>query len=969
MFLITRSKNIFSLMLIVRRIILTIIILFLIQAIWLPRLLFADTYIEKINLPNKYCQSSEPWGDDILGNNTESKYNLSTYGCFVTSLAMIYCKHSPGYTDPGDLNERLKQAGAFEQGSGNIYLSKFSSLAMPSGMSGKVGSYGDIDNQLKLGNPVLAIIPGLEALGGKHAVVIIGKENNNYIVVDPTYGKEEILNKKINEVYFFEYEELSSLESTQEEEQPGASQSEIELQFTGPTENNFIGVVGDWFNKVLDGFGSIIDSIAEAIKPGYVRAEEPIYSFEPSVGKLSIDDYTAEVEEQKVEETPCEESISEEGEKDTKASEIVELAESQEGNKTGNGPFEGIIWADSQYTYCDRFVSAVIEVAYGNNLSADYHSGYKTAYDDYIAHKSLIEFGEMPKGAIVFFDKDKENQGFGHVGIYEGNGNIISVVNKEQGVLVLPKEYFQAPILGWINFEDYKSQVKPVEEPGEEETGDIIEDLSFSPSSPSQVGTSVNIHAKATWDSSFRAMRLNIDGSTVYELGSSEFNYTWNTSGYSEGYHTIRLEVAATGDNSWSNPTVREKSYYLTAAPTTAPTAPPIEDLSFSPSSPSQVGTSVNIHAKATWDSSFRAMRLNIDGSTVYELGSSEFNYTWNTSGYSEGYHTIRLEVAATGDNSWSNPTVREKSYYLTAAPTTAPTAPPIEELSFSPSSPSQIGTSVNIYCRATWTEDFRAMRLKIDGSTVYELGSSEFNYTWNTSGYSEGYHTIRLEVAATGDNSWSNPTVREKSYELTAAYTPTPTAPPIEELSFSPSSPSQIGTSVNIYCRATWTEDFRAMRLKIDGSTVYELGSPEFDYTWNTSGYSEGSHTVRLEVAATGDNSWSNPTVREKSYYLQPKNVGLSKPTLSSPSNGSLLPPGTDITLRWNLVSGATEYIAEIWGGQYGGTHNTLGGWQSGTSRHIGTMSPGNVLWRVKARNSSGVESPWSDEWNFTPQ
>jgi len=95
-----------------------------------------------------------------------------------------------------------------------------------------------------------------------------------------------------------------------------------------------------------------------------------------------------------------------------------------------------------------------------------------------------------------------------------------------------------------------------------------------------------------------------------------------------------------------------------------------------------------------------------------------------------------------------------------------------------------------------------------------------------------------------------------------------------------------------------------------------------------------------------------------------------LSKPGLVSPANGSLLSPGTDVTLQWNAVSGATQYLVEIWGGQYGGSHATPCGWQSGsTSCHIGTMSPGNVLWRVKARDASNSESPWSDEWNFTPQ
>ena len=53
-----------------KRILLIILILSLFQMIFLPRLLFADTSIEKIKLTNKYCQSSVPWENDILGNNT-----------------------------------------------------------------------------------------------------------------------------------------------------------------------------------------------------------------------------------------------------------------------------------------------------------------------------------------------------------------------------------------------------------------------------------------------------------------------------------------------------------------------------------------------------------------------------------------------------------------------------------------------------------------------------------------------------------------------------------------------------------------------------------------------------------------------------------------------------------------------------------------------------------------------------------
>ena len=516
-----------------------------------------------------------------------------------------------------------------------------------------------------------------------------------------------------------------------------------------------------------------------------------------------------------------------------------------------------------------------------------------------------------------------------------------------------------------------------------------IEDFSFNPSSPSTIGTTVNIHAKATSNSCFRSMRILIDGSRVYEQSSPQWTYNWNTSNYGEGNHTIRLEVAALGDNNWTSPFSQDASYTLQSGitPTAVScTAPPIEDLSFNPASPSAIGTTVNIHAKATWNSCFRSMRILIDGSQAYEQSSPEWTYNWNTSNYGTGNHTIRLEVAALGDNSWSNPSNQDASYTLqsAAAPTSVScVAPPVEDLSFNPGSPSAIGTTVNIHAKAKWNSCFRSMRLKIDGEVVYEQSSPEWTYNWNTSSYGSGSHSVRLEVAALGDNGWTSPFSRDTSYSLQSAVVPTSVScavPPIEDLSFNPSSSASVGTTVNIHAKATWNSCFRSMRILIDGNPAYEQSSPEWTFGWNTYNYSVGSHTVRLEVAALGDNSWSNPSYQDASYNLlsapppppsptSPPPSGLGQPSLASPSNGTLIPPGTDITVQWNSVNGATQYLVEIWGGQYGGTHAQPCGWQSGTSCHIGTMSPGNVLWHVMARDGSGNYSSWSGDWNFTPQ
>ncbi len=136
---------------------------------------------------------------------------------------------------------------------------------------------------------------------------------------------------------------------------------------------------------------------------------------------------------------------------------VVELASGQINKTRGTGIFNGFVWADSNLTYCDRFVSAVVSVALGKLIAdpKDYHSGYNYAIDDYEAHKDIIRQGSPPKGAIVYYDRADSNKFGGHVGISDGQGNLISVVDTIKGVWPARLGAMQAPILGWIRPSEY----------------------------------------------------------------------------------------------------------------------------------------------------------------------------------------------------------------------------------------------------------------------------------------------------------------------------------------------------------------------------------------------------------------------------------------------------------------------------------------------------------------------------------
>jgi len=84
--------------------------------------------------------------------------------------------------------------------------------------------------------------------------------------------------------------------------------------------------------------------------------------------------------------------------------------------------------------------------------------------DPYI---DLIKYSEEPpKGAVVYCTGyigkgDQENCYGGHVGISDGKGNLISVINATQGVLSKPIKNFDAVGYGWIFPEEWDTPVVP----------------------------------------------------------------------------------------------------------------------------------------------------------------------------------------------------------------------------------------------------------------------------------------------------------------------------------------------------------------------------------------------------------------------------------------------------------------------------------------------------------------------------
>jgi len=111
------------------------------------------------------------------------------------------------------------------------------------------------------------------------------------------------------------------------------------------------------------------------------------------------------------------------------------------------------IWADSTYTYCARFT----RMCFG-----EFTAKFATAiemYEHFSKLKLIKTDTNPPRGAVVFYDRHSENGNCGHVGISDGSGNLYSVVNRANGVLLrsIFGTTFKATYLGYVTAAEFKS--------------------------------------------------------------------------------------------------------------------------------------------------------------------------------------------------------------------------------------------------------------------------------------------------------------------------------------------------------------------------------------------------------------------------------------------------------------------------------------------------------------------------------
>lgn len=212
--------------------------------------------------------------------------------------------------------------------------------------------------------------------------------------------------------------------------------------------------------------------------------------------------------------------------------------------------------------------------------------------------------------------------------------------------------------------------------------------------------------------------------------------------------------------------------------------------------------------------------------------------------------------------------------------------------VSVSPGSGSPVGTTVTVHATVTWDSDFRSMRICFGGENYcQEDATPDITKSFNTSNLGAGMYQIIAEVAAV-NQGWDTANKTYANYQLTANQ-PAPQPQPsvscsVGSFDVSPRSVTQ-GDSLHFEGFASCSgANVRATRVILDGgSDIYEIGNPSISHDWSSSGLSAGQHKFIMQVAAIGDNNWTN-IGKSSPIYVQVSAPGQPAPAPSCPFNKS---------------------------------------------------------------------------------
>lgn len=258
-----------------------------------------------------------------------------------------------------------------------------------------------------------------------------------------------------------------------------------------------------------------------------------------------------------------------------------------------------------------------------------------------------------------------------------------------------------------------------------------------------------------------------------------------------------------------------------------------------SPANGASVTGLLNIDASATDPSGVQKVRFWVDGTYLSYDMTAPYSKAWDTSLFKAGAHTLKIEALDMLNNS----TIKTISVTVVGGDVTAPTA----SITAPADGATVSGTSVNLAANATDAGGVQKVRFWADSTYLSYDTSAPYTRTWNTSSFTNGTHTLKIEALDWANNS----TIRT----MTVTVANVDPVPPSVSIS-TPASGAIVSGIVTFSASASDAVGVQKVRFWVDNVYLsFDMTAP-YTKAWDTTVYANGPHVLKVEALDLANNS-----------------------------------------------------------------------------------------------------------------
>ena len=311
--------------------------------------------------------------------------------------------------------------------------------------------------------------------------------------------------------------------------------------------------------------------------------------------------------------------------------------------------------------------------------------------------------------------------------------------------------------------------------------------------------------------------------------------------------------------------------------------------------------------------------------------------YGWDSTSVVDGNHFIEVKAYDFVDN------VGSDSITITIDNT----LPSVSIIT--PEDDSLVGGSVHVTVSSSDNYGISYVKFFIDNLHLKTDYNSPYEYNWDATSYEEGSHTIKaqsIDIVGNHDTDIISVTVDN-------------TVPSVSITN--PDDSAEVSGDVLITASASDSSGIDCVKFFIDTSHKSTDDNSPYEYLWNSESVNDGTHTIKAKAYDNAGNDNSH--------------------TITITVDNENLPPNQPICPSWNFDSGIhgidytfststtdldTDDIQYGWDWNGDGMIDEWSEFISSGSTDLRDhkwSSPGTYCIKVKAKDTAGAESTWSNE------